>query len=746
MSKNQKLSKALSWVLRHGAPSLGLEITTDGFIPVEAIISLEARNFKKYNIDDVKKIVESNDKQRFDLRMCKIKRGQGGKRSYSFVSPSDNERNNCCDGEEVLCIRANQGHSIPGIVTEDLLTLIPSEELAKLDTIVHGTYKAPWEESICHEGLNRMKRNHIHFAPGLPQSKDRVISGMRKNCQIYIFIDGEKCAEDGVKFYRSSNGVILTAGSQEDKGTLSTDYFSSVIDAKTNEELLGKNKSRDTDTMERAKARGRKKYKKTDTFDDAKHTKKIDLTNNYKNDSRKSIEDQVVSLMNDSEKLVLDYQTADSDKAEAVLNNAIEIMGKAQILVCKSSLARCRVYKCKSEHDKVLQSAEEGVIALNKMEKDDESMRFEKHLLGYRGYALMMLKRYDEARTYLSQSYDCQIGQREKKVSTIDNNRWKRSGQKRVKGRIDNEEEIMVEKALATCCQHVGIDAPLPPLTKFHRIAHLFNTGGTAVSDNDLVRSEGDSLVRQITNGQSTVIIEEKVDGANMGISLSASGKVLAQNRSHYISSGDHAQFNPLHAWIAEHNTALYNILSLGQEDRAASQGLILYGEWVVAKHSIPYHKLPGYFIAYDLYDRFHERFHSRSRFHKALRGSGIPVVPIVSNERFGSIFSNSVKNSNRTRPNGWKKKFLDLLDTPSVFRNDGGKVEGIVLRIDDEEDNYLKDQFKLVRPDFIAGCNDGHWSDRKVEKQIIDYDYAQTYLEECYQFASKDNIATISK
>ncbi len=54
-----------------------------------------------------------------------------------------------------------------------------------------------------------MARNHIHFAPGMP-TEEGVISGMRGTCDIYIQIDMEAAVKDGIKFYISSNNVILT--------------------------------------------------------------------------------------------------------------------------------------------------------------------------------------------------------------------------------------------------------------------------------------------------------------------------------------------------------------------------------------------------------------------------------------------------------------------------------------------------------------------------------------------------------
>jgi 2'-phosphotransferase len=94
-----------------------------------------------------------------------------------------------------------------------------------------------------------MKRNHIHFATGLPatcsvssedgtqqscREKKNVtpVSGMRASSQIYIYVNGRKCATEGIRFYRSDNGVILTAGTN-DEGILPVKYFKKVVLAST---------------------------------------------------------------------------------------------------------------------------------------------------------------------------------------------------------------------------------------------------------------------------------------------------------------------------------------------------------------------------------------------------------------------------------------------------------------------------------------------------------------------------------
>lgn len=80
-----------------------------------------------------------------------------------------------------------------------------------------------------------MRRKHIHFATRLPdklgpldldfqsrsrpkeQAVDKVISGMRDTSTIAIWVDVKKSLEDGVKWWRSENDVVLTEGVGEPK-------------------------------------------------------------------------------------------------------------------------------------------------------------------------------------------------------------------------------------------------------------------------------------------------------------------------------------------------------------------------------------------------------------------------------------------------------------------------------------------------------------------------------------------------
>lgn len=261
-----QLSKSLSWLLRHTAPSLGLHPTSDGYIPVNEILALNHPRFQqgnataKYTVQDVLRVVENSDKQRFRLECKDLSHGAADNTNIcqsnnDFATTSNDTSstsNNITKNDELtLCIRANQGHSYKNVIDNDkLLAPLTTEELSDPNlSIIHGTTRKAWEDHIRIEGLSRMKRNHIHFATGLPQSHDTnsndgtqtnnvaPISGMRSTSQIYIYINGERCAQDGIQFFRSDNGVILTAGERHE-GMLYVKYFKKVVLASSGKILL----------------------------------------------------------------------------------------------------------------------------------------------------------------------------------------------------------------------------------------------------------------------------------------------------------------------------------------------------------------------------------------------------------------------------------------------------------------------------------------------------------------------------
>jgi hypothetical protein len=124
-----------------------------------------------------------------------------------------------------------------------------------------------------------------------------------------------------------------------------------------------------------------------------------------------------------------------------------------------------------------------------------------------------------------------------------------------------------------------------------------------------------------------SLVVEEKVDGANLGFSVSEEGELRAQNRGSYLAKESaHPQFKPLWPWLARHHDALIDALW---------PDLMLFGEWCCAMHSIRYRRLPDWFLGFDVYDRKSDAFLDSERRDALLGGLGLSCVPRLGNGRF---------------------------------------------------------------------------------------------------------------
>ncbi|KAJ2809049.1 tRNA 2'-phosphotransferase [Coemansia guatemalensis] len=195
-SPDVKVSKLMSYLLRHGAVKEGLALRDDGSILVSELLAyprLQSVSFEK-----LRQIVDADNKKRYVL----FQENQGS-------------------AEPAWFIRATQGHTLQ--VSELPLVKIAPENMP--DCIVHGTMKSKLP-LIMKSGLSKMARTHIHFATGLPSDK-AVISGMRSTADAFIYIDGAKAIEDGIEFYLSENGVVLSEGLDK-SGIIPSSYFEKV--------------------------------------------------------------------------------------------------------------------------------------------------------------------------------------------------------------------------------------------------------------------------------------------------------------------------------------------------------------------------------------------------------------------------------------------------------------------------------------------------------------------------------------
>lgn len=218
---------------------------------------------------------------------------------------------------------------------------------------------------------------------------------------------------------------------------------------------------------------------------------------------------------------------------------------------------------------------------------------------------------------------------------------------------------------------------------KYPRTPHLFGARGTP---DDKRMNERDSLA---FIGDESLIVEEKLDGTNVGIHFSGDEMIL-QCRGHLITEGMHAQYDLFKQWTTAKRTCLEGMLD---------QRYILFGEWMYAKHTIGYRELPHYFFEFDIWDKKDETFLLLDRRLELLAGKNIQTVPVVHR---GPI----------------KRKDLEALVAQSAFASQfehpaSGRtdsiMEGLYLRT--ENDHAVTGRAKMVRPEFVEKINQStHW------------------------------------
>ncbi len=215
---------------------------------------------------------------------------------------------------------------------------------------------------------------------------------------------------------------------------------------------------------------------------------------------------------------------------------------------------------------------------------------------------------------------------------------------------------------------------------RFPHIPHLIWLAAGNPRD-DKVLSPGDA--GRFVAGE--VVVEEKLDGANLGFSVSPDGHLRAQNRGQYLTPPYSGQFSRLAAWIGMHEPILAKALGLN---------LVLFGEWCTTRHSLRYTDLPDWFLAFDVYDTSAEKFWSTGRRNQLASNAAIAVVPSLFKGEASLSFLKSL-----------------LMKEQSSFRR--GALEGIIVRT--ESPDWLEARAKLVQPDFTQNITE-HWSRRGIE------------------------------
>lgn len=160
-----RVSKFLSFILRHGPDKYNLELDDSGYADLKTVLEILSNRFKNENISKqtILSIIENSEKKRFEIV-----------------------------GET---IRAFYGHSIEKRINFKESSLLPA-------ILYHGTTEEAYE-NILKEGLAKQNRQYIHLTDNV---RDAILVGKRRTGHpVIIEIDVNKAHEKGIKFYRSGD-------------------------------------------------------------------------------------------------------------------------------------------------------------------------------------------------------------------------------------------------------------------------------------------------------------------------------------------------------------------------------------------------------------------------------------------------------------------------------------------------------------------------------------------------------------
>ena len=180
------------------------------------------------------------------------------------------------------------------------------------------------------------------------------------------------------------------------------------------------------------------------------------------------------------------------------------------------------------------------------------------------------------------------------------------------------------------------------------------------------------------------VVVEEKLDGANVMVWVDQSG-VRCALRSGPEGRDRAGQLGPLRAWLARAGA----VIQAGLVD-----GTVVYGEWLWLRHTVSYDRLPGPLIGLDVW-RPASGFAIPDDRNTKLAGLGVRSPPMLFRGIVGSI------------------DLLESLMGTSAWGD--GPMEGIVVRTEDGSEPRVA---KLVRADWAA-VGDGEWARGRPRNMI---------------------------
>lgn len=168
VKERTRISKFLSYVLRHKPDAIGVELDEAGWIDIDLLLEECAAHGTAISRVQLDEVVATSDKQRFAI--------------------SDDGRR----------IRASQGHSVE--------VALAYESCTPPDVLFHGTVERVLP-AIRAGGLRKMQRHHVHLSV---DEETASMVGQRRGRPVILRIDARRMHVDGHRFFISANGVWLT--------------------------------------------------------------------------------------------------------------------------------------------------------------------------------------------------------------------------------------------------------------------------------------------------------------------------------------------------------------------------------------------------------------------------------------------------------------------------------------------------------------------------------------------------------
>jgi hypothetical protein len=212
------------------------------------------------------------------------------------------------------------------------------------------------------------------------------------------------------------------------------------------------------------------------------------------------------------------------------------------------------------------------------------------------------------------------------------------------------------------------------------------------------------------------MVIEEKVDGGQGGLSYSDDLSQRLQSRGHYLNGGAReSQFNLFKEWAQVHDAVFMERF----ENRYT-----MYGEWMFARHTQFYDRLPHYFMEFDILDTRTGKFLSTPARQDMLSDLPVVSVPVLADDWPGSERELSdLIGKSLFRSDEWRKNLIDAARIAGVDPDkalsecgeDPDLMEGVYLKI--EKDGETVGRYKWVRPGFVQTITESgvHWSQRPM-------------------------------